>query len=99
MSPGTDVERDVRALVATVLKLPVTPDAPVARNACAAWDSLKHVEIVFALEDRFNVQFNATAVRSRTPSSRAMRSSYPGAAVGSTASPRQPGLDLPGPPT
>ena len=36
MSPGTDLERDVRALVATVLKLPVTPDAPVARNACAA---------------------------------------------------------------
>jgi len=58
MSPGTDLERDVRALVATVLKLPVTPDAPVARNACAAWDSLKHVEIVFALEDRFNVQFD-----------------------------------------
>ena len=52
------LESDVRALVATVLKLPATPDAPIARNACAAWDSLKHVEIVFALEDRFNVQFD-----------------------------------------
>ena len=34
---------------------PVSPD--FGREAHSAWDSLKHVEVIFALEDRFNVQF------------------------------------------
>ena len=53
-----DLEPEVRALVAAALKLPETPVAPFARNTCSAWDSLKHVEIVFSLEDRFDVQFD-----------------------------------------
>jgi len=53
-----EIELEVRSLVAAALKLPAPARAPIAREACAAWDSLKHVEIVFALEDRFGVQFD-----------------------------------------
>jgi len=53
-----EIELEVRSLVAAALKLPAPAQAPIAREACAAWDSLKHVEIVFALEDRFGVQFD-----------------------------------------
>ncbi|MFO1305815.1 MAG: acyl carrier protein [Burkholderiales bacterium] len=52
------LERDVRALVATVLKIAPVPEAPIERVSCGTWDSLRHVEIVFALEDRFDVQFD-----------------------------------------
>lgn len=51
-----ELERDVVQLVASLLKLsPV--HGPIVRGDTQAWDSLKHVEIVFALEDRFDVQF------------------------------------------
>ena len=50
-----------RESVASVLSLaigrPVSPDRDLTRDECAEWDSLKHVEFVFMLEDRFGVQF------------------------------------------
>lgn len=58
MSGDGELERDVRALVAKVLKIAPVPEAPIGRASCATWDSLRHVEIVFALEDRFDVQFD-----------------------------------------
>ncbi|MFZ2446299.1 MAG: acyl carrier protein [Syntrophobacteraceae bacterium] len=41
----------------TVLKKPFTPGAEVVRENEAAWDSLKHMEIIFALEEKFGVRF------------------------------------------
>ncbi len=32
--------------------------ADIERANCAAWDSLKHLQIAFALEDRFHTEFS-----------------------------------------
>jgi acyl carrier protein len=33
-------------------------DPAFCRDAQSAWDSLKHMEVIFALEDRFHVRFS-----------------------------------------
>jgi acyl carrier protein len=50
-----EIEERVIATVAAVLKSPVT--ARTMREACPAWDSLKHIEVVFAVEDEFGLAF------------------------------------------
>ena len=56
MSTSEPLDKEVRRVVAAVLKMPCdTPDFERAQQP--AWDSLKHIEIVFALEDRFGVEF------------------------------------------
>ncbi|MDS1141166.1 acyl carrier protein [Pusillimonas sp. SM2304] len=46
----------VLTVIGTVLKVQVGPDT--SRADLAAWDSLKHVEIMFALEDEFGIVFS-----------------------------------------
>ena len=53
-----DLERRVEELIHDVLRPKVVTTAPLRRIDVAEWDSLKHVEIVFALEDEFDVQFD-----------------------------------------
>lgn len=54
---AADLEREVADLVRLVLKLPDATDASLDRRGLDAWDSLKHMELVFALEDRYGVEF------------------------------------------
>ncbi len=49
---------EIQSLVAQVLGLSELPAVDLSRSEIPQWDSLKHVEIVFALEDRYNVQFD-----------------------------------------
>ena len=59
MSNGDSAfEAEVSALVRGLLGLAADHQGPLARNAVARWDSLKHMEIVFALEDRYGVRFD-----------------------------------------
>ena len=59
MSKATGVlESDVRDLLLRILKLADAPVAGLVRAEVGGWDSLKHMEIVFALEDRYGVQFD-----------------------------------------
>jgi acyl carrier protein len=53
-----ELESDVRDLVARVLRLPEPYPDRLMRSALPQWDSLKHMEIVFALEDRYGVCFD-----------------------------------------
>lgn len=48
----------VRRLLRTILQLPAQDDSALRREDVDAWDSLKHMEIVFALEDRYGVRFD-----------------------------------------
>ena len=52
----------IQQAVCEVIGVALEQGQPVAPGFCraeqAAWDSLKHVEIVFALEDRFKVRFS-----------------------------------------
>ena len=50
-------ETDVRQLLRTILRA-APQDAELRRADLDAWDSLKHMEIVFALEDRYGVRFD-----------------------------------------
>ena len=51
-----DVELQVREIVGTVLRKEV--DANHLRSSDPSWDSLNHVEIIFSVEDSFDVRFD-----------------------------------------
>lgn len=47
----------VAAVIGPVLGTTLTADRNLSRKEIPAWDSVKHVEVVFALEDAFDVRF------------------------------------------
>jgi len=55
---GRELEMEVQDLLVAVLKLETVRDPNLHRRSVREWDSLKHMEIVFALEDRYGVQFD-----------------------------------------
>ena len=55
MSLSTSSE--VRRLLATVLERPVDDAEFLSRASEPRWDSLKHVEIIFLIEDHFGILF------------------------------------------
>ena len=55
--PAPDVRAEVRRLLSLALERPVAAAENPSRDADPAWDSLKHIEIVFLLEDHFGVRF------------------------------------------
>jgi len=50
------IEAKVVTILSTILKLPL--DRSATRESLAQWDSLKHIEIVFAIEDELGIQFS-----------------------------------------
>jgi acyl carrier protein len=59
MSGDVTLAREVRETLAIVLGRTFADDDPVEREGHPEWDSLKHVEVVFALEDELGVRFDA----------------------------------------
>ena len=53
-----NVSSEVRRIVGQVLNRHIRDDENILRTAEPGWDSLKHVEILFALEDGFSIRFN-----------------------------------------
>jgi acyl carrier protein len=56
MNTTLDIESRVIDVVAQALKQPV--DRASLREDIAAWDSLRHIEIVFAIEDELQIRFD-----------------------------------------
>lgn len=52
------LEKEVLAVLAVVVKRKFDIGANVSRKNTPEWDSLKHIELMFALEDRFDIQFS-----------------------------------------
>ena len=52
-----DVENAVAGCILLVLKVPAGKYAELVRGDVPEWDSLKHMELIFVLEDNFGVQF------------------------------------------
>jgi acyl carrier protein len=52
-----DVESAVAELIVLVLKVPAGKYPQLVRGEVPEWDSLKHMELIFVLEDSFGVQF------------------------------------------
>jgi len=55
---SAQIESEVRELVLRFLELADEPHREIRRTSVDQWDSLKHMEIVFALEDRYDVRFD-----------------------------------------
>lgn len=53
-----DPETEICRVLALALAIDIPPGRPVSRAAEPKWNSLKHVEIIFALEDAFGIQFS-----------------------------------------
>lgn len=51
----SEIERRVIDVLSTALKCPIAADT--RRADVAAWDSLKHIELIFAIEDELGLQF------------------------------------------
>jgi acyl carrier protein len=56
---GRPLSSEVRRLLGSVLERPVGDSEGLSRASEPRWDSLKHVEIIFLLEDHFGVRFTA----------------------------------------
>jgi acyl carrier protein len=52
------LEKEVLAVFAVVVKRTFDIGSDVSRKNTPEWDSLKHIELMFALEDRFGIQFS-----------------------------------------
>ena len=50
-----NIENRVLEVLSSVLKVSVTPQ--FAKERDTIWDSLKHIEILFALEEEFSIEF------------------------------------------
>ncbi|MEJ2631352.1 MAG: acyl carrier protein [Acidihalobacter sp.] len=59
-------EDRVRHVLSVILKIDLPEGQDLRREDEPKWDSLKHVEIVFALEDEFDVQFDEERMASLT---------------------------------
>lgn len=58
----TGLESTVRDTLGVVLGRAIPSDDPVLRHDQPDWDSLKHIELVFALEDALGVRFEADEI-------------------------------------
>lgn len=52
------VEQIVLIVLTTILKQPLEAGAEITRSNTPNWDSLKHIEIMFALEDKLCTEFS-----------------------------------------
>lgn len=52
------IKQVVLAVLATLLKRPLEAGADISRQNTPAWDSLKHIEIMLALEEELNTEFS-----------------------------------------
>lgn len=53
-----EIQAAVADLLSITLARPIRQNDDVAREAEPAWDSLKHVELMLMLEERFGLQFS-----------------------------------------
>ena len=54
-----EINSIVAEVMSQVLGMPVAPEDALAMRDCAAWDSLKHIELIVTLEERFEISFDA----------------------------------------
>jgi acyl carrier protein len=56
------VEQGIAEILSLVLGRPVAPGEAFSREDDPRWDSLKHLEIIFAAEEAFGVAFSAEEI-------------------------------------
>jgi acyl carrier protein len=58
------LRKEVEQILLNELNSAETTDLPLKRKEIAAWDSLKHLEIILTLEEEFNIQLTSEEVAS-----------------------------------
>jgi acyl carrier protein len=53
-----EIEQIVCEVFSIVLGLKVNPGDIIERKSVSQWDSLKHVELIFVIEEKVNVRFS-----------------------------------------
>jgi acyl carrier protein len=53
-----DVHAEIRRLAEGVFQAPVPDDGECRRDQVRAWDSLKHIDLMFTIEDYFSIRFS-----------------------------------------
>lgn len=56
------VDETLAEILSLVLERPIAPGEDLRREDEARWDSLKHLEIIFATEAAFGVSFSAEEI-------------------------------------
>lgn len=67
MIPGSAVDESIIDVLSVILRVPpaqITDDFSPAR--CETWDSVRHLMIVLAIEDKFGVTFDEKQIESLT---------------------------------
>lgn len=57
MSSRDGVEERIRQIMGIVFERPVAPGESLSFGTEPAWDSLRHVELIFSIEDEFGIRF------------------------------------------
>jgi acyl carrier protein len=58
------IDEKVTEILSVILRIPLDENA--SKTNVSQWDSLKHIEIVFALEDAFGTSFTVGQVEKMT---------------------------------
>jgi acyl carrier protein len=53
-----EIKKKVLFVIATILNQKFDLDSEIEAEKFPEWNSLKHIEIIFALEDEFGIQFS-----------------------------------------
>jgi acyl carrier protein len=54
----SEVETTVRDIFEVVLKRPIDASETLSREAAGDWDSVRHIELLFMLEEEFGITFD-----------------------------------------
>jgi acyl carrier protein len=60
------IDAQLAEILALALEREVAPGEELGREDETRWDSLKHLEIIFAVEDAFGVSFSADEIAAAT---------------------------------
>lgn len=54
----TAIEATVRDVFEVVLKRPIAPQESISQETEGDWDSVRHIELLFMLEEEFGITFD-----------------------------------------
>ncbi len=52
-----EIETIVCQILSNVLQMEINPGEVIGRENISEWDSLKHMELLFSIEEKFDMQF------------------------------------------
>ena len=57
-----DIEKNVAEILSLLLGKNIQPYENCSMKSCPTWDSIKHIEIIVTLEEKFDISFAAAEI-------------------------------------